>query len=610
MTFPTFLTLLIFLVTLLPSRGDLLPLLSDINVLIVTDTHSWVAGHGTHESNMNADYGDVLSFYERLKAICASQQKELFFVMNGDFMDGTGLTTNPPQDLTPLLEKMPWDAVTLGNHELYDNSTIDFISKKGGFVDFWDGKYITSNTVHSGTNSSIGVRYKFLDASYSSSRILTFGFLYNMQYPCPAAEVEKVQNVVNSPWFTNVLKGIDGDFDAILVLAHMDAKDPLVFTILDRIREICGQTIPVQFVTGHSHRRKFYTLDPFSTSFEAGRYLDTLGFTSFSLSPSNLATTTTSSTSNIGPHQEEAGSFNHMYIDTSIDNFKDVLGVEELQTKAGKELSSLIEQTRQSLGLLEVIGCSPQSYSFHSGLNEDNSLWGVFSKQVVPSQLLLQAGGNQDIHRVYIQGSGAFRYNLFEGKISIDDIIAVNPFNDTVFLVDAQIQGSEFLKAFGYHDLGKESHYHNMFQSLPQYVVSGTIEKDLVYEVYTADYDLRHVVEQLSQATDRKMFATPFGNLTTGILWTQYIEQEWTCDKDASRKEKFMVLSETDKVDAVFNFGSQGMILSLTAFTFMFVLIRSYQHHSGLRPKFDSLEGESLLSEKDELYISHGEPLL
>ena len=71
------------------SRGNLLPLLSDINVLIVTDTHSWVGGHGAHESKMNADYGDVLSFYERLRSICASQRKDLFFVMNGDFMDGT-----------------------------------------------------------------------------------------------------------------------------------------------------------------------------------------------------------------------------------------------------------------------------------------------------------------------------------------------------------------------------------------------------------------------------------------------------------------------------------------------------------------------------------------
>ena len=588
MPFPALLHLLILLLSLLSSSGDLLLPLSDINVLIVTDTHSWVAGHGTHESKLNADYGDVLSFYERLEAICASQQKDLFFVMNGDFMDGTGLTTNPPQHLIPLLEKMPWDAVNLGNHELYYNSTIDFISQKGGFVDFWDGKYITSNTIHAGTNSSIGTRYRFLDASYSSSRVLTFGFLYNMQNPCSAVEVQKVQDVIHSSWFTALLNGAEGEFDAILVLAHMDAHDPLVYTILDRIREIRGLEMPVQFVTGHSHRRKFYTLDSFSTSFEAGRYLDTLGFTSFSLP---LPSKGDDSSRMI--RTDDVSSFNHMYIDTSVSNFKDVLGVEELQTGAGKELSSLIEQTRESLGLLEVIGCSPQSYSLYSGLDKDDSLWGVFSKEIVPSQLL--QASDQEIHRVYIQGSGAFRYNLFEGKISMDDIIAVNPFNDTIFLVDNHIQGCDFLKAFGLPHLVQES------QSLPQYVVSGTVERDLVYEVYTADYDLGHVVKQLSQATNREMFATPFDDLTTGTLWTNYIEHEWRCDRETR-------FSPKDGGDDEFNLSSLSMILPLTAFTILLVLTRSYQH-SGSRRNLDSIRGRPLLPKDDELYVSYGLPI-
>jgi 2',3'-cyclic-nucleotide 2'-phosphodiesterase (5'-nucleotidase family) len=83
----------------------------DINVLVLTDTHSWVAGHGRQEE-YDADYGDVLSFYERLKAYSNDEGKDLWFVMNGDFVDGTGLSE--PDDvssLVPILEKMPWDAI-------------------------------------------------------------------------------------------------------------------------------------------------------------------------------------------------------------------------------------------------------------------------------------------------------------------------------------------------------------------------------------------------------------------------------------------------------------------------------------------------------------------
>ena len=59
----------------------------DINVVVVTDVHSFIGGH-PHEVNRDADYGDLLSFYERLKEHCDSIGKDLFFVMNGDFHQG------------------------------------------------------------------------------------------------------------------------------------------------------------------------------------------------------------------------------------------------------------------------------------------------------------------------------------------------------------------------------------------------------------------------------------------------------------------------------------------------------------------------------------------
>jgi len=66
----------------------------------------------------------------------------------------------------------------------------------------------------------------------------------------------------------------------------MYAYDPLINVILDKIREICGETMPVQFITGHTHKRKFQQMDSFS-SFEAGRFLDTVGFTSLSFNASS-----------------------------------------------------------------------------------------------------------------------------------------------------------------------------------------------------------------------------------------------------------------------------------------------------------------------------------
>lgn len=62
----------------------------DVNVLSLTDTHSWIAGHNTAKEPLNVDYGDVLSFYERLKSHCNEHNMDLWFVVNGDWNDGTG----------------------------------------------------------------------------------------------------------------------------------------------------------------------------------------------------------------------------------------------------------------------------------------------------------------------------------------------------------------------------------------------------------------------------------------------------------------------------------------------------------------------------------------
>ena len=95
----------------------------DISVLVVTDTHSWVGGHGDKEAPLDADYGDVVSFFRQLQS--SMPNRDLFFVMNGDWIDGTGLAIDgDPSYLVPILEKMPWDAVNVGNHELYSKVSL------------------------------------------------------------------------------------------------------------------------------------------------------------------------------------------------------------------------------------------------------------------------------------------------------------------------------------------------------------------------------------------------------------------------------------------------------------------------------------------------------
>jgi len=366
--------------------------LNDINIVILTDVHSWVAGHGSHDPHLNAGYGDILSFYQHLQAVLDLEQnygKDLFFVMNGDFLHGTGLSTDPPTMLVPILEKMPWDAVNIGNHELLYKSTIEYISKPNGFIDYWKGTYLTSNVRLAETGKSLGSRYTFLKGS--SNTVLTFGFLYDMINEDPSAIVDSVENVVKEPWFHDVLQGNQGSFDAIVVLAHMDFDSPHAHLILETIRSICGDDMTVQFISGHSHLRATEVFDEKCISVEAGRFMDTVGFVSFS----------------------NKGEFQHEFIDANIASLASTLNLQEdeLSTKEGLALTKLIHDTQEEAGLLDLVACSPENYFLNRTLDSSNSLWGLYMKEVVPNHLF-----QLNSSKIMIQERHDFWYNLYSGE--------------------------------------------------------------------------------------------------------------------------------------------------------------------------------------------------
>jgi 2',3'-cyclic-nucleotide 2'-phosphodiesterase (5'-nucleotidase family) len=128
----------------------------DVNLLIVTDAHSWISKHAHPDYSvpLDAGYGEIASAVEHVKALAAEQGRDVFFLNNGDHTEGSGLSDASVYtagvhgyDLFPLIQLMPFDALTIGNHDLYDTSTVSFMKHESGFIDSWAGNYLTSNTV-------------------------------------------------------------------------------------------------------------------------------------------------------------------------------------------------------------------------------------------------------------------------------------------------------------------------------------------------------------------------------------------------------------------------------------------------------------------------------
>ena len=565
----------------------------DINIVVVTDVHSWIGrtskpettkfskNYGRKKSmkaevvedetgqidfqTLDVDYGDVVSFWRHLQDDVNQQHqhqqrlpRDIFFVMNGDFMDGTGLSTIPPAHLLPILQKMPWDALNVGNHELYFDETVRHIVQSG-FIDHWNGTYLSSNTdlflpsapASTSWSSSrkkkklkqkplTGHRYTYLYGPNTNTTILTFGFLYNFDGHCPSTNVTHVEEVLEEDWFIDVLtcgrksnhttsrqrgrrrresspSSACRPYDAILVLAHMDCVHPLVFTIHNAIRKITdSMMVPILFITGHSHRRCYVDLDPYSSSFEAGHFLDTIGFASFNI---NVLKQVDEVTSPVNP------SFQHRFIDATKQTLYDVTGHTNydptmFDTPEGLALSSFIQSTRQSLGLDDILGCSPQTYDLSGPIINDyqnksmsppSSIWWLWLKRVVPNQILR---GNSS--KIFIQGTMAFRYDLYAGPVTFDDVIAVCPFNDTVYEMVDNISGRHILSVLAKL---QTSIIYTKWENLPPVGIAtiGTdkdgydiwsndntdpcilIDPDRSYALYMPDFDFHRVVNVVAE---------------------------------------------------------------------------------------------------------------
>jgi 2',3'-cyclic-nucleotide 2'-phosphodiesterase (5'-nucleotidase family) len=521
------------LLQLLASASSLSPNLpfGDINVLVLTDVHSWVGGHGEKEPHLNADYGDVLSFYERLKEYTVQSGKDLWFVVNGDWIDGTGLAANgDPSRLIPLLEKMPWDALNIGNHELYKREVIEYVTQPGGFVEWWGDKYLSSNIVLTNSQEPIGNPYRLLRGKKST--LLTFGFLFNMKDNDQIVTVKEVESVVREEWFTQALRG--EEYDAILVMAHMDVQDPLVDVILAAIRLTAGSDVPVQFITGHTHHRGFYNPDNTSASFEAGRYLDTVGFCSFP----NRATAEASG-GNV------TSLFKYEYLDANIDLLKETLGGTELETENGVALSTFISKVQKEMGLEEVISCTEDAYYTNRSLDEEGSLWGFFRDRVVPSQF--------QGDKVVFLGKGGWRYDLLPGEIRIDDLFAVSPFNETLY--EWKSIPSEVIVML--NTSMNENSQSPFLSMLPEYILAPTkpfIPAGRVYDLITDAFEVSRIQNTFKEFYPNATTPVALTDITTTSCWIDFFRENYLCRETPKKRPVF----------PTFGFGSNTTVTRIT----------------------------------------------
>ncbi|KAI8386932.1 Metallo-dependent phosphatase-like protein [Blakeslea trispora] len=550
-----------------PNTNGIRPLVwGDVNFIHTTDTHGWLEGH-VLEGSYNGDLGDLYSFTVRMKQKAKKLRKDLFIVDTGDTHDGSGLSdVTSPKGLVsqPLLANIPYDLLTIGNHELYVNEITANTVKN--FIPHWKERYVASNVyfkdVHTNKTTPIGEKYTYFEGKYGT-RVLAYGFLYNFKGNGNNSVVQSVASEIQQSWFNQSLT--EHNPDLITVIGHVGIRFTEVYTVIKAIRAHYP-TIPIAVLGGHTHIRDAVKYDDYAAGIESGRYLETIGF--FSLDGVS------------NKHQKKNGTvtFHRRYLDQNRPTFiyHAADNVEKkFDTSKGKKISKKIEKLREQYKLSTSLGCAPQSYEMYSApLNSSFSIFRLAMEEVIPKVVLNKDRTNPPY---YIINSGSIRYEIYKGPFTLDNLYQISPFEDRFYAIHdvplsaakqllAKLNGQSevFKKRSLYHtenpiQFGEQMNFAKRAQNLTRGYVTkddfGTDGDDTAHVPYV-HYDIPFYVDSAVPKGDsstlvdlvyfdyfdallRKSLATITGkewtanmsygdpSITSSTMWSSYAQKYW-----------------------------------------------------------------------------------
>ncbi|KAK8026861.1 hypothetical protein PG991_003917 [Apiospora marii] len=421
-----------------------------VNFLHTTDTHGWLEGH-LKEGNYGADWGDVVSFTNHLKQQADNMGVDLLLVDTGDLHDGNGLSdaTTPDAEISmKVFERLNYDLLTIGNHELYlaevAYQTFDGIAK------LWGDKYLTSNVqiFNPSTNEFeyIGKQYKYFTTQHGL-RIMAFGVLFDFTGNTNVTKITKAKEMVTQDWFKQAVNSTE-PVDMFLLLGHNAVRSSMGGTfevIHDAIRQAHPRT-PIQIFGGHTHIRDFAVLDDSSTALESGRYCETLGWVSMSgFSKSNSAWAGISPNPRGVPNPTRKATTNstssflysRRYLDWNRATFEfHAVGKQDdkkFDNSSGLATTAEITKYRTQLNLAEVYGCTPKDYCMSCApFDSPDNIFPLLSQamaEVVVNET------RKDIPRYVISNTGGIRFDMHKGPFTYDDFFIVSPFRDALLYV-------------------------------------------------------------------------------------------------------------------------------------------------------------------------------
>ncbi|KAI1452001.1 Metallo-dependent phosphatase-like protein [Annulohypoxylon moriforme] len=416
-----------------------------LNFLHTTDTHGWLEGH-LKQGNYGADWGDFVTFSTHFKHQAGNMGVDILLVDTGDLHDGAGLSdaTTPDGAISmTVFDKVDYDLLTIGNHELY-LATVAYQAMYN-ISTYWGERYLTSNVqiLNPETNEwqYIGKTHRYFTTQHGL-RVMAFGVLFDFTGNTNISKVIPAKTMVTQQWFLDLLHSPE-PVDVFIILGHNPARPtdsistfPVVF---DAIRAVHPNT-PIQFMGGHTHIRDFAVLDFSSTAMESGRYCETLGWLSMSgfdnknsgyhgivPGPAGVPNPTRKAEQN----STSPFVYSRRYLDWNRRTFEYHAATwydKNFDYNNGLAVTAEITKYRNQLNLTDVYGCAPQDYCMTCApLNSSANIFPMLSEAL--SEAVVNES-RKDIPRYILANTGSVRFDLYKGPFTYDDQFIVSPFLD------------------------------------------------------------------------------------------------------------------------------------------------------------------------------------
>jgi 2',3'-cyclic-nucleotide 2'-phosphodiesterase (5'-nucleotidase family) len=375
----------------------------------------------TYRPSYSADWGDYISFSERMRQKAEANGQDLLVIDTGDRIEGNGLydASDPKGRYTfDIFKQQHIDVISSGNHELYKKNSSE--NEYNITVPNFKDSYLASNLdiidPRTGEWVPLAPRFKKFTTKKQEIRVLAFGFIYDFMGNENNTRIQRVEDTVKETWFQDAIR--NRETDLFLIIGHVPVRSPEFDALFKAIRKVQWDT-PIQFLGGHTHIRDYKKYDSKSFGLESGRFMETIGFQSID----GLSTSRKDTRASAAP------TFFRRYIDNNLFSFLRHTGLNSttFHTELGKNVSEEIKAARKSLKLDSTYGCARQDlWMSRAKYPSDSSIFTWLERNVLPG--IVEDKSRSNFSRLAMVNTGAIRFDIFEGPFTRDSTYIVSPF--------------------------------------------------------------------------------------------------------------------------------------------------------------------------------------